>query len=631
LHVKGSVDADSALFLLVFKLHQRAYEYDTPVARSEFGLSRQAWLWQALLLEALRSQGRRLSKSEITSVLSAFKSLRTNVSWLRLANKALDQLTQSDVIELFSLLEKDISSEPSLGGHSKHSRSVRARGLLSRYLLNSGFPKAERIKLLFKTKLPKDPRDHRKLISDQAITDGEDLLPPVSALEHSDLADLRKKVEQTLERPIDMILAASRMTLEACDAATRRLQSLVTEPLNRQAVELLRAHAQYARNPVLASRFAESLPVHELAHAYLHIFQTRNTTDPPMALGLFRAREVRDYLCARIGVEVQTAPVFLPMWFDVRPMLACLLILICHTQWNSNSVLELREEWLTSKVPPLEMRSYKSRTNTMTPMVLVDRSDSEAIMALSFLLARLDLMKRLGLVPQSESRLWLSDQSVRARRPTPVVSWGSALKRFCVAHGLPRFSLEQLRVQALTSISVRAGGLSAARNAASHASLRTTSLYIDQLIAHRLSAAVNLEFQRRLESEIIASSENSIGSSALFRPIGDGAQCADPATPPFEDYLEKGICSAKNCHTGSGCPNRRLVVNADSVEEVLRMSSYYRRNWSRLYDETRDAFIAYHLPAMTFHFAYLGVLERGPYAHLVNEARARLEAENENA
>jgi hypothetical protein len=254
--------------------------------------------------------------------------------------------------------------------------------------------------------------------------------------------------------------------------------------------------------------------------------------------------------------------------------------------------------------------------------------------ALAFLTRQLDAMKRLRWVPPDEERLWLYPYAARSGRLRQVIGWGSALSFFCREHRLPRFSFEQMRVQTLTAESVQDGGLRSALEAAGHKSLRTLSTYIDQLLARRLNSSINLEFQRRVEAEIVYSMEPDSSlpyARSMLYPIGDGASCADPRNPPFSEYLEQGVCDGRRCHAGSGCPNVRLVINAERAEEVVRLSTYYRRNWARLIDQNRDTFLKQHLPNLTFNMALLGVLERGPHAHLVRDLHQKIEREAERA
>jgi len=113
----------------------------------------------------------------------------------------------------------------------------------------------------------------------------------------------------------------------------------------------------------------------------------------------------------------------------------------------------------------------------------------------------------------------------------------------------------------------------------------------------------------------------------MLYPVGDGTACSDPAAPPFDDYLVGGICDAKRCHAGDGCPNNKVHVDRDAVEAALRLNIYYRSNWARLCASNPEAFAAYHLPSILFNGALIAVLEGGLYSSTVREIRRALKAE----
>jgi hypothetical protein len=77
------------------------------------------------------------------------------------------------------------------------------------------------------------------------------------------------------------------------------------------------------------------------------------------------------------------------------------------------------------------------------------------------------------------------------------------------------------------------------------------------------------------------------------------------------------MCTGKHCHIGDGCVNRRVVIDHDRLEEVIRMSFFYERNWRSLLAKNEQSFQRHHLPAFLFNVSLLGILKRGPYKHVV--------------
>ena len=157
--------------------------------------------------------------------------------------------------------------------------------------------------------------------------------------------------------------------------------------------------------------------------------------------------------------------------------------------------------------------------------------------------------------------------------------------------------------------------------------------YQDQLVMQRLNSSVNLEFQARIASSVAYRFDSSGWSDAefdrmdLLYPIGDGTSCANPSKPPSDDQLDGETCSAKLCHQGGGCPQRRIVINEARIEEVLRTARFYNGHWKRLLDENEDAFHEHHMPSLALNFSLVRVLERGPYRHVVKRVDRALQKE----
>lgn len=619
---------------VVFKLHQREYLSEVPLRRAAYRLRAESWVWKALLHRSRASQVRPFMKGEIANVLTTIEALSKRRAWLAIANKSLADLSMADVLRAFSVVEAEVAKLESLSALSKHHRSLRTRGTLRSYLEAVDFPKARRLTTFFHSRLPLPRFIGRRLISDVPIALGSKEVPPVGALRHTTIPELRRKTKEALVGVLDEISAACRTVLDEHDQAMLRLNEVKSEPVNEAVVARVLDYATTGRSQVKFFEWAKRQAVEELASAYVKVINQHHDSIR-RTFTITRSREIHRYLTQRLGVDIgaQWAGLFLPIWVTMRPMIACLLILQRHTAWNANSVIDLESTGLSALTPPLEMCSYKGRVGKQTPPVIVDAGDHDAVRALSHLQVRLAFMKRLKWVPDNETRLWLNPMAARDGCARTYIGWGTALSAFCTRYGLPRFSLEQMRVQTLAAESVEVGGLETARRRAAHASIRTTGEYLDHLVLERLNEAVNLEYQRRLEEDIVylGSGESGAGELRLIYPIGDGTSCEDPKQPPFEDYLLGGFCKAEDCHAGNGCPKRRIYINKQRVEEAVRTSIYYQNNWVRLFNDNHEAFTARHLPSMAFNVGLLGVLERGPYAHVVRATRDRLSREIEHA
>lgn len=613
---------DQRTIQTVFTLHQTDYFYEVNVERTQFGLASSSWVWAAINAEADRSEIRRSQRAEVSACLNVLESLKRHVRWRRLSSKTVEQLEMEDLIFMFSDIEDKIS-ENAYSPNVKHSYSLRTRALLKRYLKKKGFPKIERIAVYFKSKLQLDRSQHRKLISDAPVKSGSGVAPPLGALRHENIVNLRRKTEETLLETLDKITSVCGRVLDAVDKQYAGIQTLLREPVDEVVIARLLAHAMTGRFDVKTRAWAATLDIREVAHAYLHIVLRRlPLNERATNLQILRQNEIDKYLCRRLDLARSSYVLFFQVG-TLRTLVACLLLIQRHTKWNVNSALELNELFISAVEPPFEMHSLKKRTNTLTPVVLVEKGDSNVLRAIHYLRARLRFMKQMKWLPEEENRFWLSAKSARAGKIEPLIGWGSELIKFCADFGLPKFSFEQMRVQTLALEAVQRGA-SSAQGSAGHQSISTTGIYIDQLLLSRLNSAVNYEFQLRIESEVVYVKDEAQRGPILMFPVGDGSSCSNPSSPPFDEYLKQGACDGNRCHSDGGCENNKIRMDDLRVEEAVRTSMYYGANWKRLHENNADAFVDRHLPNMIFNFALIEVLKRGPYGHLVKSVMRQI-------
>ena len=614
---------DQRTIQTVHTVHQTDYFYGVAVERADLGLAPTSWVWAAINAAADRSDIRRLRKSDVQVCLLVLESLKSVARWRKLSAKTVEQLAMEDVVLMFSDIETQIG-ESSYSTNVKHKHSVLTRSVLKRYLKASAFPKSERISVHFKPKLVFDRSQHRKLISDSPLSTESSATPPLGATRHENIADLRRKTEATLLAVLEKIGDACRSVLDAAEKASAGLKALLQEPVDQAIVLRLLTHSMTSRSHDKTQNWAATLDIQDLAHAYLHVVHVcLPTLERASKLAIIRQHEIDEYLRDRLGIVKGSFLLFLHLGSQ-RSLLACLLLIQRHTKWNVNSSLELTESFLSGDKPPFEMHSVKRRTNTLAPTIVVEKGDSDVLRAIAYIRARLRYMKELKWLPEAEGRLWLNGKCARSGKAKSMTGWGNELAKFRADFGLPDFSLEQMRVQTLALEAVQ-HGTGSAQLSAGHQSIGTTGVYIDQLLLQRLNSSVNLEFQLRIEAEIIDSDVHPQKRPLLLFPVGDGSSCEDPSNPPFDEYLKKGACDASRCHSGGGCPNNKIKIDRLRVDEAVRTSLYYGSNWNRLHEQNTDTFVDRHLPNMMFNFALLEVLKRGRYGHLVRAAARQID------
>nr|WP_314707595.1 hypothetical protein [uncultured Comamonas sp.] len=309
-------------------------------------------------------------------------------------------------------------------------------------------------------------------------------------------------------------------------------------------------------------------------------------------------------------------------------VMAALLVIKMRAGWNVGAVLELTENDVKRVRHGFRVQGFKSKTDDFTPEWIATDSDEIASRAIRFLLGRLEKMREFGWIQGLGHSLWLSPPAWPGDKVQMYRGWSFALRSFCDRHGLPRFSAEQVRNQALAIESLKVGGLEASRRVAGHVRLKTTALYVDQLMLQRLNAAVNLEFQRKLESSVEFRLDSQHRpeerNDDLLYSVGDGSSCINPRSPPREVMALNGVCRGHECHTEAGCSNRKVVVNSDRIEELVRTIAFYERHWKRLLDENEDLFRVSHFPRFMFVMALEGIVRRSPYRSFLKAATEAL-------
>jgi len=602
-----------------YVLHQRVYEREILFTPSEVGEKSWKWLYPALREWASQARIKAVGTSNAKEVLLGLRFGSTVPGWDALISSQPGDCRLDTVIRFLSsfdnaLREGALGSERSLTKISQSTRSF-----LLRFMESEGASDIRRrVQRLYKSP------HNKKYVGRQLISDmpwpGR---PPLSALPHKTYAELAQAIRIRLKEDLDLIIAACSDVLERYEKALEALDSLANIEFSEErryeiqnkyrfGVGIYPRLQQWDEQElwdylcILASDArAQPLPVRQK--------ENKRGGQPP---------GINDLIKSRLHQTSNGAGVRQLLRLAIAPptvvLLACSLIIQRATHWNYMSVLELEADQLEIKQFPHKIQSVKPRTEDETPIVWIERVDSVVIRALRILTERKNRLVGAGIVERADKRIWLSSSTVLKGKPAPVVGWGGELRRFTKRYNLPPFSLEQMRVQCLATVSAGVGGVNEVIWIAGHSDSRTSLHYIDKVLMQRLHDASNLEFERRLEATVVYMMDGKVPDRELLAyPIGDGASCTAPEIPPNEEWLSAGLCKAEKCHVGSGCPNRAIVIDDAKIEEVVRLKEFYRLNWKRLAAENAVRFERIQLPQMLFNYALYGVLKRGPYRHLV--------------
>jgi hypothetical protein len=462
---------------------------------------------------------------------------------------------------------------------------------------------------------------------------------PLAALRHENLSELQAQTSRLIDSDIRAIEQACMSALDVYETACAKLEDLRTTaiPPNRE-----RQLRDLARGQNINKKLArlDDCEAYELCTLYVQIAAgIKPPLDNSSSGALLGGRALAVRLCEITGYWEHTE--FLAMArLDLEPpleiLVACALPIQLKTKWNRASVIELDASRITGQHPDYCLQSVKSKTQDHTPIVYLARpgktqengsedlgndvylgnGDICAARAIRTLLEILQRRKNVGSVDHTEVRLWLTAR--RGVFETPV-AFALPLTAFQDRFGLPRFSWEMVRSQALASVGVAKGGFRAAVEAAGHANPWTTVKYLDTVMLRNLNAANSLEFERRFDQAIKYRHDGRKRSRQADKsmPVGDGTTCRDPQSPPEAAWIAEGMCGGLNCHTGSGCKNNRIELDDCRIEEVARTKRYYESSSERLFEANPKAFSKYHLPSLIFNLSLYRAIEHGPYRHLL--------------
>lgn len=613
-------------FKSINKLHQRVYEKEIELDLSSGKLRSGCWVLEAVRAAADRSLLKPVQVDVPRKYERIVLGLSTDTEWLRAARCSPEELTVDKVVIAMRQVDEFVTNA---GGTkaSKSQLSYHVRRLLKDYATAKNVPRIERLNVMYRTPHRGPKRSGRKMISD-APSPGTETPHPIGAIPFTSAEDLRAKTEAKIASTLRQIEAAAVSELDEHAARSALLDRLLG-PIEVEPALLSRI-VQLCSDPAVKEPpfwLGAVMPA-TLAAAYYRICSRALTG---LGGGRFhitshRGKEVGDWLSAQ-GFVVPRGDVGYSMLgsrlLDAQTLQACLVILQKNTGWNVNAVLEMGEAGIepTGKGGYV-IQGFKTRIGEETPFVEILPSDEAPRRAIELLLDRIAAMRQLGWISNSEGRLWLNGRYARVGRLQQYVGWGQTLKMFIQKYGLPNFSAEQLRVEVLGSRGAEKGGLEAARHMAGHVRLSTTASYLDQILLQRANSAYSLEFERRLESSVrfrMGTEKEFDASKDLLYPIGDGTSCSDPRNPPDPAFLDRALCTGKECHREDGCANRRLVFDEDRIQEVFRTKYFYEENWRDLQNRNRDQFVAHHLPAMLVNMALVQILEKSAYRHVVKQ------------
>lgn len=610
---------------LVFHLHSRKYvrDYDRTVSLMSHRWSRELTSWMYPVLERLSEvSGRKpLPSQKWDAFQSACKLLPTLKCWGGVTRSHLLQIREEHLLGLlFQLESRLLEVYPE---KTAYNSILAFREFLLAYLETSDIePRIIVAAKLFKPRI--FPKPNRR----GAISPKKGSVEGIYFSEDENFKNVEELKNLTLTQHQNIINDITQACLKELD----EYEAFLGNYYFIQNSEISKDELSWLKNFFRETRKGNPHRAPPLSHYDLIIkyyFKVESGILPrPVVAPEFHAYYPHSNLLADRLCEMLNTPkrqFYHLICADIYPpsevLVAVLLLLQIKTRWNISSVLELKSSNISGAGQKVQIQSIKSRTKDDTPVVLIEKEDTGTLRAISLLTRRLDLLKKRGRVDESEDRLWIGRRrDSQTKLPTQMSGWSALLKHFIKKYELPDFSPEQVRTHTLQILALSKGNPFAASEAAGHAEIGVVSRYLGDGIFDQLNDAVNLDFQRRWARTIKYVAEGlEPTSQGNTIPIGDGSSCSAPANPPDEAWLKGGICEGKNCHLSDGCTNRRIQLDEDRIEEVVRTKKYYNDNWLRLMNKNIHEFKEIHLPNMIFNTILFGFIKIGPLRHLVRK------------
>lgn len=557
-------------------------------------------------------------KRTVDLVWSALSEAARNAEWIASASVPIGQVEAADVTQALTALERSIDLSD-CNDAQKFDRSHESRRWLLEHDLFPTSVDVAKLRRHFVSRFHRVPTKNRKLFSE--LPDGASAAPryPLGALPHESLSDLKAQFQQTLDADLSRIVQGATKDLDNFAAQQSMLDRLAAVDCQEAQLEQLKLTIESCSKRAIkvTPRIVRLADPPTLLAAYISV--VRNWTqrgEGPIRPTIYGAEK----LCAMARSHGVTIPVnrayqlLHPEVLTQAELLACALILQCASKWNFTTVLNLTTHGITPDGAGFIVRSWKGKTNQTSPDLLVSSKDHDVLRALHMLQSNLKSIKHLGWVDCGEKRLFFNTHLARSGKVRPYANWDYVLKQFIARHGLPRFTPEQVRVQALTAFHQANNSLDATQRIAGHANSITTVRYLEQSIMRAMNSSINLAYQRELERSVrFALDNNQAPTGRLFLALGDGSSCVNPKLPPRPDMLVDGACEANECHVGAGCPNRRIIIDHQALRDLTCTRRFYRRHWRSLLDENAEAFEKYHGPAILFAFGLREIVAKGPY------------------
>lgn len=328
--------------------------------------------------------------------------------------------------------------------------------------------------------------------------------------------------------------------------------------------------------------------------------------------------------------------VFLPK----NILLVCFMRLVIRTTWNKDVIATLARSNFPEALPdgPFKISGFKEKVSKNTPEVTIEPHEKEIREVISFLIQHHANMVSYGL---KQECVWDTPDSTQLGFLSATI-----IDRFSEHHTLPYFRMELLAKHQINLRKGIDGDVLTSQMERNHGSVRVTSGYLTHPIAEIEYEANNADFQRRLETTVQFRHEQgsiekygldkkNIDTDLIIAPgdhkedlpewfvLPDGSTCTD-IFASVDKSKSDAVCKGRKCHAGEGCDFNRVDLGIDDFIQTLRHQTYYISRGEALFNKHgKEYFDEYVAPDMRFTFGLVKYVELANPV-LFKEAKGRL-------
>lgn len=600
------------------KAYSRVYAGKCKIDISKYQLPLDSWIYRLMGKLAEISRVDPLHTSKIHMFRSALDVSIGSQDARNYLELTIQNLSSNKIRAMFDLVEGLLDKlDCSASTKYKMSQEFRSVTLMGIRMFDE-FGHLNKSTVGYKTRL-QYRRAPREMISDFVdALDSNASAGVIGAISFSDVKDLHQKTYDKLMVDLDKIINACITELEWHEKVRKEFNRCLALSISPDFVDLVRRLLRGSFNKGVLALVLEESKEKVLSAILAVIDEDRLAfADREYTPNFEWAIPVKSALLDSVGFHLHKSEHFylLGSRLASSELRAIFNLLLCYTGWNAGALIGMEVSEVNKIGAYYVIRGFKSKTDDYTPPFHLDKYCRYGVKSLEKLIWNRESLIEHGLLSDSSTNFWYGWTKSFERVNEQSIGLFMNNTWFSARHGLPNYSYDQIRTQVMSLGIIQSNGnIDAVRREAGHFSSVTTAKYLDQPIFRRIASSVNFDFQKKLEStvvwDLVESGEMNYDGSTIdvtrrlkLIPIGDGASCISPTTPPAGNATVNGLCLGDRCHKDSGCENRVVNINVAALESLILKKRYFQNNWQRLYLANSYKFESVLAPAMLFNFA----------------------------